>query len=145
MDHKTIQTTSTSFPPKSILPLPPCPYPLLSLLPSSPPPLPLLPSSPPLLPLLPSSPAPPSITALFCPDLENPENGQVTLTNRLPGSVATYTCDAGFILIGSQTRSCQNNGFWSGIMPLCQRKRRETGGREGVGEIVSRMRQRESS
>ena len=59
-------------------------------------------------------------TAIMCEELENPENGLVEFTSRLPGSTATYTCDAGFNLIGSQTRTCLNNGFWSGVVSICQ-------------------------
>ena len=60
--------------------------------------------------------------ALFCDELLNPENGEVSVPSRLPGSTATYSCNDGFKLIGSSTRNCQSNGFWTGIIPLCQRK-----------------------
>ena len=31
----------------------------------------------------------------------------------------TYTCDAGYTLQGSNSRSCQSNGQWSGSVPQC--------------------------
>ena len=59
-------------------------------------------------------------TAIECEDLQSPANGLVVVPSRLPGSTATYSCNTGFNLIGSQTRSCLNNGFWSGVVPICQ-------------------------
>lgn len=62
------------------------------------------------------------IIAILCEELESPENGLVDVPNRLPGSTATYYCSEGYNLVGSRTRSCQNNGFWTGVTPFCQRK-----------------------
>ena len=35
------------------------------------------------------------------------------------GQTAKYTCDAGFTIIGSDTRTCQADGTWSGNAPVC--------------------------
>ena len=59
----------------------------------------------------------------------NPGNGQVAI---IPGLItvtgfsatATYTCNtsAGYILVGTVTRTCQDSGQWSGMVPECIRK-----------------------
>ena len=56
-----------------------------------------------------------------CESLNNPTNGEVVInaSTRVVGSVATYTCDDGFLLSGSDERECQDNGMWSGPEPLC--------------------------
>ena len=57
-----------------------------------------------------------------CPILPNPANGMVETTDdRLSGSTATYTCNSGFDLIttGSNVRTCQPDGMWSGSEPQC--------------------------
>ena len=36
-------------------------------------------------------------------------------------SVATYSCDTGYVLEGSSTRQCQANEGWSGVQPICKR------------------------
>lgn len=64
----------------------------------------------------------PTCTAVFCPNLPNPANGEVTLTGNTVGSLATYSCDLGFGLVGFSTRICQPTGQWSGEEPTCQRK-----------------------
>ena len=55
-----------------------------------------------------------------CGDLPDPNNGQVSLNGTAVGSIATYTCDAGYNLIGNVQRMCQGNGSWSGDEPVCQ-------------------------
>jgi len=62
------------------------------------------------------------ITAVDCGSLANPKNGRVELTGTTFGSTATYSCQNGFILVGSSTRTCQINGLWSGRAPVCSGK-----------------------
>ena len=52
-----------------------------------------------------------------CDRLQDPFNGQVTVTGTSPGSEAFYTCDSGFGLIGDSTRDCLPNGEWTGHEP----------------------------
>lgn len=55
-----------------------------------------------------------------CGDLENPENGAVSLAGTTILSVATYSCDFGFFFVGGdQVRTCQTTGTWSGTEPTC--------------------------
>ncbi len=42
-------------------------------------------------------------------------NGRVSVE----GSTATYTCDTGYTLSGSSSRTCRDNGSWSSPEPLC--------------------------
>ena len=57
----------------------------------------------------------------MCPMLTDPADGQVVWTGLTPDSTATYTCDEGFELNGTQTRTCQSDGTWSGDPPTCER------------------------
>ena len=61
-------------------------------------------------------------TALECDILEPPSDGQVSQTGTLAGSVATYSCNQGFTLVGEETRVCQANGEWSDEEPFCKGK-----------------------
>ncbi len=38
------------------------------------------------------------------------------------GTLALYSCDFGFILVGSEAQLCLGGGIWSGQPPECQRK-----------------------
>ena len=63
-----------------------------------------------------------SHTAVDCSSLDDPDNGQVTLSGTTLGSTATYTCNPGFVLDGTDVRTCMANGEWSGEVPTCNRK-----------------------
>ena len=43
------------------------------------------------------------------------ENGIVTSN----GSIATFTCNCTYELIGDSQRICQPNGMWSNMVPEC--------------------------
>ena len=61
--------------------------------------------------------------AVDCGNLANPTNGRVDLTGTTFGSIATYTCNSGFILAnGNRIRQCGANEQWSGTAPNCVRK-----------------------
>ena len=47
-----------------------------------------------------------------------PENGVVTDNTEI-GSQANYNCEAGYYLYGGSSRTCQNDGNWTGIEPRC--------------------------
>ena len=51
-------------------------------------------------------------------DLIVPVNGQLTVDSTLLDSVASYTCDSGYILVGDAMRTCTASG-WSGGNPIC--------------------------
>ena len=55
----------------------------------------------------------------MCEVLLDPANGMVMLTGRDPGSMALYSCEMGFMLEGTMTRTCQSDGSWSGTEPTC--------------------------
>ena len=56
-----------------------------------------------------------------CGLLTDPDNGQVnTSSGTTFGSTATYTCDNGYALSGSQTRTCGADGNWTSSEPFCQ-------------------------
>ena len=54
-----------------------------------------------------------------CGDLTDPDNGEVTLTDTVFDSVATYSCDPGYVLDGDATQTCLGSGLWSGSEPTC--------------------------
>ena len=54
-----------------------------------------------------------------CGDPGNIKSGQKTGTNYKFGGKVSYICNNGFQLSGSQTRSCQASGSWSGSTPEC--------------------------
>ncbi|XP_052280448.1 sushi, von Willebrand factor type A, EGF and pentraxin domain-containing protein 1-like [Dreissena polymorpha] len=57
-----------------------------------------------------------------CSHLSNPPDGNMTFTSITYRSVATYTCNIGFDLIGVSTRECLNNRSWSQEIPFCKIK-----------------------
>ena len=54
-----------------------------------------------------------------CPTLTDPENGIISCTGNGVGDTCTVTCDDGFDLSGSETRTCQDDGSWSGTEAVC--------------------------
>lgn len=64
--------------------------------------------------------------SFFCPidcgPLSDPADGLVTVSVTTYDEMANYTCDAGYDLIGVQTRTCLQDGNWSDAEPSCQRK-----------------------
>ena len=58
----------------------------------------------------------------LCPELPSISNGAVRVTGREPGATATYSCDPEYDLSGAQTRTCGQDGRWSGQEPTCESK-----------------------
>ena len=64
-------------------------------------------------------------TGIMCPQLIRPDNGQVAITTYVVGGVATYSCNYGYTLNGTNTRRCEQNGMigqWTLQQPTCSRK-----------------------
>ena len=95
----------TSVPPSLIPPLP----------------LPLSPSPSPF----PSLPPPPlcynynTFSVQECSLLPSPDNGSVSVAELVPDSLARYSCNGGFRLVGDSYRVCLRNENWSGKEPFC--------------------------
>ena len=61
-----------------------------------------------------------------CPSLSDPDNGMISCSlggDGVPSyeDTCTYTCNTGYELIGSPTRTCQSDGSWSSSAPMCTR------------------------
>ncbi|KAL4232596.1 hypothetical protein ACF0H5_007286 [Mactra antiquata] len=55
-----------------------------------------------------------------CPDPEAPANGNVdTSQGTASGDAITYTCDAGYALIGAAKRECNSDSTWNNAAPTC--------------------------
>ena len=56
----------------------------------------------------------------MCGNLSDPENGIVEIDESF--SLATYSCNSGYQLVGNTTRVCLSSGEWSDSEPVCQCK-----------------------
>ena len=59
---------------------------------------------------------------LDCGTLNPPNNGTVTVTGRTLGESASYQCDIGFTLNGTENITCQNHSgsaVWDGLPVTC--------------------------
>ena len=60
-----------------------------------------------------------------CRPLGSPSNGMITcaLEDEVPSyeDTCSFTCDTGYDLSGSDTRTCQSDGSWSGSVTMCSR------------------------
>lgn len=65
---------------------------------------------------------PPTCTAVRCPLLQAPKNGQINCSNSEPlyNSQCTFTCNEDFSLNGHKLLICDYNGNWTGETPTCQ-------------------------
>jgi hypothetical protein len=54
-----------------------------------------------------------------CPPLANPANGMVEMSGVAPGSTATYTCNAGYVVNGTDILTCSSEGAWEPQPPTC--------------------------
>ena len=59
----------------------------------------------------------------LCQEIHFTANGVISVSDvRVIGENATYTCDSGYELdptSGSEVRTCQADGTWSGSAPTC--------------------------
>ncbi|XP_076313314.1 locomotion-related protein Hikaru genki-like isoform X1 [Tachypleus tridentatus] len=80
--------------------------------------------------------SPPVCELIKCKPPVLPKNGRILDEGRyLQGSIVTYTCHIGFILIGSSFTVCNNDGQWSHPPPLC-RPACEFPGQPSNGRVV---------
>lgn len=64
--------------------------------------------------------AAPTCTIVSCPAVAAPLFGSVSTPNGITyGSSATYSCGAGYALVGSSSRQCQAGATWAGIPAYC--------------------------
>lgn len=61
----------------------------------------------------------PPFKVISCGDLPTPANGQKIGTQTTFGATAIFTCEAGFMLVGSTVRECLSSGLWSGTETRC--------------------------
>jgi len=61
----------------------------------------------------------PSCDPVDCGALSSPANGNVSYAATTYGSTATYSCNSGYTLSGSPSRTCDGSGSWSGAAPAC--------------------------
>ena len=60
---------------------------------------------------------------IYCGDDPGfPKNGQRSTISTVYTSVVRYSCLSGYTLQGSDRRTCQSNGEWSGSLPQCNRR-----------------------
>ena len=55
------------------------------------------------------------------PDPADP-NGDLNVDRTTLGGKASYSCNAGYNLVGEAVATCQSNGEWSSERPTCERK-----------------------
>ena len=60
--------------------------------------------------------------AVDCGSLPNPGNGMVLALLTTFNQVATYSCNEGYNIIGSMTRTCEADREWRPAEPTCDRK-----------------------
>ena len=49
-------------------------------------------------------------------------NGRMFVTGNIEGHTVTYTCNPQYALLGNSSRTCQEDGQWSGTHPACSRE-----------------------
>ena len=64
---------------------------------------------------------------MTCSSLDLIDNGVITYGSDITdpfdfGTTATYSCNDGFVLEGTQVRNCVLDGIWDGAAPLCRGK-----------------------
>ena len=67
-----------------------------------------------------------NILLVSCPLLSEPSNGimECSVENDRVLSyedICNFTCDTGYELTGSESRTCQSDGSWSGSIAICNR------------------------
>jgi len=64
------------------------------------------------------------MTAAMCTDPGDVANATTNLIGISPGSSVIYTCNTGYkVSSGDVVRRCKYEGTWSGMPPVCSRKK----------------------
>jgi len=61
----------------------------------------------------------PSCTPIQCPALPVPPKMKVNCNSRLVSGVCTFECSPGYTRNGTDSRTCRDDGQWSGSQPTC--------------------------
>ena len=66
------------------------------------------------------------VLLVTCPSLDDPTNGMISCTLGDDAVLSyedtcNFTCNTGYELTGSDTRTCQSDGSWSGDSVMCSR------------------------
>ena len=65
----------------------------------------------------------PFASVVTCPRLDGPVNGVATRPSRsVYQSVTNFSCNSGYTLSGSSSRTCQSDGNWDGANTTCTGK-----------------------
>ena len=56
---------------------------------------------------------------MSCGTLDGPDNGAINCTGSVYEDTCSFTCDDGYELTGSDTRTCQSDRSWSGDETVC--------------------------
>ena len=73
------------------------------------------------------------LSSVSCPPLDGPDNGVIDCTGSVYGDTCSFTCDDGYELTGSDTRTCQSDGNWNGSEAECEQGILCIGGLWGLG------------
>ena len=66
------------------------------------------------------------MTYIRCDNLLIPANGSISCSSDrvgvgYEGDTCSFTCNTGYKLMGSDTRTCQSDGSWTGIEVICRK------------------------
>ena len=66
------------------------------------------------------------VSSVPCPSLNDPDNGMMSCSlgdDVIPSyeDICSFTCNTGYELTGSDTRTCQGDGRWSDTDVTCRR------------------------
>ena len=66
------------------------------------------------------------LSIVICPSLTDLSDGTVTCSLGNDGvpsyeDTCSFTCNTGYELTGSNIKTCQSDGSWSGIQTICSR------------------------
>jgi cysteine-rich repeat protein len=62
----------------------------------------------------------PECSLIHCPTLEIPQYGMITSSSTGCSEIVSFTCSPYYRLKGPASRTCQENGEWSGEQPKCE-------------------------